>query len=153
MIRVSAEPRDRREIMRKMNDPMIPFDGADQVRVTDPSGSRSLEAWVKRVGEDIVIAVGGGDRPHVGCVVLAVPSPKPGGSGHAPSVSLLTIPPHKEEPIARTIAVAVCRKAGFATVVTAGVHEDGIDSSGIETYLQLGEELAAEIAARLPARG
>jgi hypothetical protein len=124
-------------------------DGRGQVvTVTDRETGRVLQAWVRRVGGDVVVAIGGGDRPHVGCVVLAVPSPK-GAAEHTPSVSVLTIPPHKEEPIARPVAETLCRRLGAAAVVTAGVHETGIDRSGIEVYLRLGADLAEAVAERL----
>ena len=108
-----------------------------------------LTAWVHELGDDVVVAVGGGDRPHVGCVVLAVPTPGRGPTGYSPSTSVLTIPPHKEEPIARAVAERVCSRLGRVTVVTAGVHEDGIDRDGIETYLRLGEELAEAVVENL----
>jgi len=122
---------------------------ATSVRVVDSDSGRVLDAWVREIGDDVVVVVGGGDRPHVGCVVLAVPSPGRGASGFAPSCSVLTIPPHKEEPIARAVAECVCRRLGRVTVVTAGVHEDDIDRDGITTYLRLGEELGEAVAANL----
>jgi len=123
--------------------------GRGEVRVEDGASGRTLTAWVHEVGADVVVAVGGGDLPHIGCVVLAVPNPGRGGSGSSPSTSLLTIPPHKEEPIARAVAECVCRRHQRVTVVTAGVHEDRIDREGIETYLRLGEELGEAVAAFL----
>jgi len=119
------------------------------VRVVDSGSGRSLTAWVREVGDDVVVAVGGGERPHVGCVVLAVPTSGRGTAGFSSSSSVLTIPPHKEEPIARAVAERVCRALGRVTVVTAGVHEDGIDREGITTYLRLGEELADAVAENL----
>lgn len=85
----------------------------------------------------------------MGCVVLAVPN-----SGRkTPTVSVLTIQPHKEEPIARAMAEAVCRRCRRVAVATAGVHEDGIDNDGIGTYLRLSGELAAAVAERLDDSG
>jgi hypothetical protein len=117
------------------------------VRVRDVASGHELQAWVRRVGGDVVIAVSGGEGPHVGCVVLATPSPK--GPDSSPSVSVLTIPPHKEEPIARAVAVETCRRHRGVAVVTAGVHEDGLDRAGIEVFLRLGGELAAAVAEHL----
>lgn len=119
-------------------------------RVEEGPGQRSLEAVVTSVGEDLVVAVGGGERPHAGCVVLAVPYPAKSGSGAwSASCSVLTIPPHKEEVMARGIATHLTTEFGCVTVVSAGVHDDNIDREGIAVYLALGERLAADIAASL----
>jgi hypothetical protein len=119
------------------------------VTVESEGDGRALTARVIEAGDDVVVVVTGGDRPHVGCVVLAVPTAGRGAAGFAPTVSVLTIPPHKEEPIARGVAEAVCGELGRVVTVTAGVHEDGIDREGIETYLRLGRELAAAVVDRL----
>lgn len=131
---------------------MVATNGPGLIEVVDEASGRVLTAWVHEPGDDVVVAVGGGDRPHVGCVVLAVPTPGRGATGFSPSVSVLTIPPHKEEPIARAVAELVCSRVGRVTVVTAGVHEDGIDREGIETYLRLGEELAEAVVRSLAER-
>jgi hypothetical protein len=62
---------------------------------------------------------------------------------------VLTIPPHKEEPIARTVATRIAEACGRVTVATAGVHENNIDAKGIATYLRLGEELAEKLVEHL----
>jgi len=117
-------------------------------RVEEGPGQRYLEARVAVVGEDLVVAVGGGERPHVGCAVLAIPYPaKSDAEGWSASCSVLTIPPHKEEPIARGIATRLAAGLGRVTVVTAGVHDDNIDAEGIRLYLRLGEELADRLLA------
>ncbi|MCG6922345.1 MAG: hypothetical protein LJF15_14865 [Acidobacteria bacterium] len=124
-------------------------------RVEDPPSGRCLEARVEEMGEDLVVAVGGGQRFHVGCVVLAQPLPsKVPGKEWSASCSVLTIPPHKEEPIARGIATRLAEVLGRVAVVTAGVHDDNLDADGIACYLRLGHDLAEELARRLadPAR-
>ena len=122
---------------------------SSQVYVEDPESGRRIDAQVTAVGVDLVVAVGGGERPHVGCMVLALPSSsktRPGG--WSASCSVLTIPPHKEEPIARGIATRLAEALGRVTVVTAGVHDDNLDAGGIAIYLRLGEELADELVKR-----
>ena len=118
--------------------------------VEDPESGRRIGARLTFVGEDLVIAVGGGEKPHVGCVVLAQPgASETNPGGWSASCSVLTIPPHKEEPIARGVATRVAEAFGLVTVVTAGVHDDNLDAAGIATYLRLGEELAEELVRRL----
>lgn len=119
-------------------------------RVEDPASGRYLEARVEEMGEDLVVAVGGGQRPHVGSVVLAQPLPsKTPGREWSASCSVLTIPPHKEEPLARGIAVKLAEILGRVAVVTAGVHDDDLDAEGIACYVRLGKELGEELARRL----
>jgi hypothetical protein len=119
-------------------------------RTGDPHDGRSLTASVCRAGHDVVIVVSGGSRPHVGSVVLAQPHPAPcDRQGGSPTLSVLSISPHRDEPIARPIAESVCRASGRTTVVTAGVHEDDIDRDGIQSYLRLADRMAAELADRL----
>jgi len=119
-------------------------------RVEEGPGQRFLEARVTVVGEDLVVAVGGGQRPHVGCTVLATPYPAKGeGGGWSASCSVLTIPPHKEEPIARGIATRLAAGLGRVAVATAGVHDDDIDSEGIRLYLRLGEALGDRLLAEI----
>ena len=119
-------------------------------RVEDPSSGRYLEARTAIVGDDVVVAIGGGERPHVGCVVLAQPHPGTGGATKwSASCSVLTIPPHKEEPIARGVAERLAVSLGTVAVVTAGVHDDDIDAEGIATYLRLGKELAEKLVGAL----
>lgn len=124
-----------------------------EVTVKSERDGRTLTARVVLAGGDVVVVVTGGDRPHVGCVVLAAPTAGRGTTGFSPTVSVLTIPPHKEEPIARGVAEAVCSELGRVVIVTAGVHEDGIEREGIETYLRLGGELAAAVVDRLRSSG
>jgi len=121
--------------------------------VHDPASGRSLTAWVAELGQDVVVAVGGGQRPHVGCVVLAQPQPAKGDPARwTASCSVLTIPPHKEEPIARGVATRLAERCGRVAVVSAGVHDDQLDRQGIEDYLRLGEQLAEVVAEALGPR-
>jgi hypothetical protein len=121
--------------------------GDRELRVSDPADGRELTAWVRTVGDDVVVVVGGGERPHVGCVVMAVPVPSRSNPGTwSASCSVLTIPPHKEEPMARGVAARVASSCGRVAVVTAGVHDDDLNRSGIESYLRLADELADEVA-------
>ncbi len=118
--------------------------------VEDLESGRRIGGQVTSVGEDLVVAVGGGQQPHVGCVVLAQPQPAKTKRGEwSASCSVLTIPPHKEEPIARGIATQLAEALGQVTVVTAGIHDDNLDAEGVATYLRLGEELAEALVTHL----
>lgn len=69
-----------------------------------------LTIQIGRVGEDYQILLQGGERPHIGCTVLAVPRPSLTGSGACSSTaSVLNLPGHKDEALCRLLAErAVC---------------------------------------------
>ncbi len=118
------------------------------VTVVDDATGKQLWASVRLVGEDFVVAVGGGERPHVGCVVLATPLPSDSNpGGWSASCSVLTIPPHKEEPIARAVASRLAETTGRVVVASAGAHDDDLDRAGIDAYLRLGGRLADSVCA------
>jgi hypothetical protein len=121
-----------------------------RIEVEDPDSGRTLRASWLWLGQDLVVAIGGGDRPHVGSIVVAQPQPSHSRPGtHSASCSVVTIPPHKEEAIARPVATRLTETLGVVTVVSAGVHEDSLDPDAIAAYLRLAEELAQRLGAQL----
>lgn len=120
------------------------------VEITVHAGALQLWAAAQRVGDDVVVAVGGGDRPHVGCVVLAQPHGSTGVPERPSStLSALVVPPHRDDAIARTVGEALSRGLGVVVAVTAGVHTDNLDARGIATYRRLAARLAARLLAAL----
>ncbi len=120
------------------------------VTVTVASGHRRLHAWVRRAGRDLVVVLEGGGAPHVGCVVLSQPRPSTAaGGGTSVSSSVLTLPPHKEEPVARGVAEHLARALACVVVASAGIHEEGLDAGGIRAWLELSEVVAERLEERL----
>ncbi len=120
------------------------------VTVTVASGHRRLRAWVRRAGRDLVVVLEGGETPHIGCVVLSQPrASTAGGGGTSVTSSVLTLPPHKEEPVARGVAEHLARELACVVVASAGIHEEGLDAGGIRDWLELSGEMARRLAERL----
>lgn len=118
-----------------------------QIRLELAEGPHRIEAWARCVGQDLVVVIGGGELPHVGCVVLAQARPSTSDPTRTSvTSSVLTIPPHKEEPLARVVAERLARELGGVVVVSAGVHEDGLSMAGAEAYLRLAESLGERLA-------
>jgi hypothetical protein len=123
---------------------------ASTFRVSASQGTRRLWAVATRAGADLAVVVGGGERPHVGCVVVA----QPHRSAARPervrvTSSVLSIPPHKEEALARPLAEALARATEGVVTVSAGVHDDDLTPEGIAAYLELGERLRDRLLRRL----
>ncbi len=114
--------------------------------VTIGRGTRRLVAVACRAGHDVVVTLTGGERPHVGCVVLSQPHAAADGAEVVRVTStVVTIPPHREEDLARPLAERLARALDTTVVVSAGVHEDGLSPEGVDAYLRLGDELAAAL--------
>ena len=63
---------------------------------------------VRRLSDDYHILVSGGERPHIGCTVLAIPRPSLDGSGKMSSTaSVLNVTGHKDEEVCRYLAEKV----------------------------------------------
>ena len=97
---------------------------------------------MKQIGNDYLIAVEGGEKPHIGCTVLAVPSPSLTGDGsYSATSSVLNVTGHKDEVICRLLAEQVARKKRAVTVCTGGVHVDHIEEEQIDEVVQAVEKM------------
>ena len=79
----------------------------------------------------------GGERPHIGCVVQAVPRPSLSGDGTiSVTSSVINLTGHKDEFLCRRLAENRCRETGKVVVCTGGVHMDHITGEQIEELLK-----------------
>lgn len=98
-----------------------------------------------RIGEEYCIHVSGGERPHIGCVVLAMPRP----SLCNPDVisatsSVLNVTGHKDEYLCRQLAENVAKRKNAVTVCTGGFHMDGITTEQIQELMDYIDQLTEE---------
>ncbi len=96
-----------------------------------------LTIEIEQVGEDFLILIHGGERPHIGSVVLAIPRPSLKNDGSASCTSsVLNVTGHKDEKICRLVAEKFCKK--FQTVVTCagGFHVDNLTEEKIQEVVQ-----------------
>ena len=109
-----------------------------------------LEARAGKIGEDLLVTVEGGDRPHIGCVVQAVPRPSLSGSGeNSATASVLNLTGHKDEFLCRKFAEMFCARLGVTVVCTGGVHIDQITVEQIREMEEMAETLGQELLHQL----
>ena len=97
------------------------------------------------VGDDILAVLSGGDRPHIGCAVLAVPRKSLKGDGTpAATSSVINITGHKDELICRIIAEALCTEYNATVTCTGGFHVDGITEEQIREVREAAERLVSQ---------
>lgn len=98
------------------------------------------------LGADYHILVSGGERPHIGCTVLAVPRLSLDGSGKMSSTaSVLNVTGHKDEEVCRYLAEKVSAGKNAVVVCTGGIHMDGITKEQITEILESMQEITEEI--------
>ncbi|TGE32443.1 hypothetical protein [Desulfosporosinus sp. Sb-LF] len=66
----------------------------------------------------------GGEKPHIGGVVLALPRPSLRGDGWSTDVYIMPVPGHKDVDVARTVAETLARELRFPVAITAGIHSE-----------------------------
>lgn len=100
-----------------------------------------IEIRIDAIGEDICVQVYGGERPHVGCVALAVPRPSLKDPGRVSATSsVLNITGHKDEQICRYLAEKIAARRNTVIVCTGGFHVDHITQAQIQELLDWLEE-------------
>lgn len=96
----------------------------------------TISIHVESVGNDLLICVKGGDIPHIGCTVLAIPRPSLRQDGSISCTSsVLNVTGHKDEAICRMIAEKAAKKYHAAVVCTGGFHVDGITKEQIQEVI------------------
>ncbi|MCL2026245.1 MAG: hypothetical protein FWG92_05510 [Leptospirales bacterium] len=79
------------------------------------------------VMEDSISAeITGGEKPHVGCVILALPGE---------SARSLLVEGHRDHDLALPLAEELCRLTGFTVSMSAGIHIDRAESAEIAALL------------------
>jgi hypothetical protein len=116
------------------------------ISVSVKEGRFKLEALVKTLGQDFLVAVWGGTHPHIGAVALAVPRPSLKDKKKTSATSsVLTLVGHKEDVTAKMISEALAAGLKQNVVVTAGIHWDNLKTDEIQRIVQLTERLTRKI--------
>ncbi|MDY4574183.1 MAG: proteasome assembly chaperone 4 family protein [Intestinibacter sp.] len=86
-------------------------------------------------GSDINIAIFGGERPHIGACALAQYSENTDISSINASVSTICALGHRDDILARDIAMKLSKKFKANVVVSVGIHVDNASKSDIEKLI------------------
>ena len=86
----------------------------------------TIEICEKAIGEDLVLTLSGGEKPHIGCVVQAVPRPSLSGDGTiSVTSSVINLTGHKDEFLCRRLA----EKSMQGNRKSSGMHRRGAHGS------------------------
>jgi gallate decarboxylase subunit D len=96
------------------------------------SGKFRIDVSLFMINGGIVAVVGGGERSHIGAVATAVPYTKAKNRLPNSSSSVITLPGHKDDVLAKSISEKLAKSLNQVVVVVAGVHVDNASKSDIE---------------------
>jgi hypothetical protein len=106
-------------------------------------GRFKIHGLVQEVGQDILVSIWGGTRPHIGAVGMAIPRPSlQNPKKWSATSSNFTFIGHKEDILVKTISERLAARLRRNVVVTAGIHWDGITSDEIEAVENLTQKLS-----------
>ena len=105
--------------------------------VATNEGSYDLKASVRLIGEDLLVAIWGGERPHIGAVSMAQPRPSlKDPEATSATASVFCLLGHKEDELAKAASEVLAAALNTAVVVTAGIHWDNIEPEGIQKVIR-----------------
>jgi hypothetical protein len=121
-----------------------------EMTIRTKEGSYDLQAAIRRIGSDLLVAIFGGERPHIGAIAVAQPRPRLGiQNGTGATASVICLLGHKEDVLAKAAAEQLAPALNTQVVVTAGIHWDNLSAEGIRQVNRNAEVLVEMILAEI----
>ena len=99
----------------------------------------------ERLGNDLLVAIYGGDEYHIGGTALAYPTKSHYRDATTISVSTITAPGHKDYVIANKAAETLCKALNCTVSVTVGIHVEKATLDQVQGMVRLSEDMVAEL--------
>ena len=114
----------------------------NEFTIETDTGDYDLAANVRVIGADLLVAIWGGERPHIGAVAVAQPRPSlKDPDVTSASTSVFCFVGHKEDELAKAAAEILSATLNTAVVVTAGIHWDNLEEEAILKIIKNSETL------------
>ncbi len=93
------------------------------------SGNGKYEVWLKqmKIGDDRIYILGGGEKSHIGGVVICEPNKSP---------NVIRLEGHYDDVVLEPIAKAACKKYNTKVVAIGGVHIDNASREEIDKIVE-----------------
>ena len=125
-------------------------EGNKPIAVQSAAEDYMVEAEAVRIGDDVLVRIWGGEKPHIGAVAAAQPRPSLADATRtSATASVLAFPGHKEDGVAREAADRLAAALDTTVVVTAGIHWDDLGADGIKAVQTHCSEIVALLIERL----
>jgi hypothetical protein len=116
--------------------------------LSSEGGRYQIQATAMLIGDDLLVAIWGGTKPHIGAVAVALPRPSIADPDITSSTSsVFTLLGHKEDKVVKMVSEHLSAHLDKNVVVTAGIHWDNLPEEAIEEIVHNCRKLADEIQA------
>jgi hypothetical protein len=113
-------------------------------------GAYDISASVRRIGPDILVAIWGGEKPHIGAVAMAQPRPSlKDPEVTSATASVFAYVGHKEDELAKAAAEILAATLKTNVVVAAGIHWDNLTPEAIQRVIKNSEVLVEMILEKI----
>jgi hypothetical protein len=117
-----------------------------EFKIQTETGAYDLTASVRMIGSDLLVAIWGGERPHIGAVAVAQPRPSLKDPAlTSATASVICFVGHKEDELAKASAEILAAALNTPVVVTAGIHWDNLDEKAIGRIIKNSQLLVDRI--------
>jgi hypothetical protein len=118
--------------------------------INTSEGAYDICASVRRIGPDILVAIWGGEKPHIGAVAMAQPRPSlKDPEVTSATASVFTYVGHKEDELAKAAAEILAATLKTNVVVAAGIHWDNLTPEAIQRVIKNSEVLVEMILTKI----
>ena len=101
------------------------------------TGAYDLTASARWIGADLLVAIWGGEKPHIGAVAVAQPRPSlKDPEVTSATASVICNVGHKEDELVKAASEILASVLKTQVVVAAGIHWDNLDDEGIHTIIK-----------------
>lgn len=87
----------------------------------------------EKIGEDILLILGGGEQSHIGGVVICEPDTQP---------NVVSLGTHHDYVVLKPLAEKACKKYKKTVVATGGIHIDNATKEEINIIIKNCEKLS-----------
>lgn len=109
----------------------------EEFTINTSEGEYDLSASVRLIGRDLLVAIWGGQKPHIGAVAMAQPRPSlKDPEVTSSTASVFSYVGHKEDELAKATAEILAATLKTKVIVTAGIHWDNLPPEGIQHVIK-----------------
>ncbi len=116
-------------------------------------GKFKIYGFVQQLGQDLLVSIWGGTRPHLGAVGMATPRPSlQNPQKWSATSSNFTFIGHKEDVLVKPVSEKLAARWRGNVVVVAGIHWDAMSPQEIKTIERLAGRMSEQILKKLKSR-